>query len=76
MRQKYAGSDYWKHMQSCMDHLGFTPCLADPKVWMRKTINTKDNTKYWENVLLYVDDTLRILHKLHKVLIFLANIGF
>ena len=27
---KFAGSDYWKHMRTCMDHLGFKPCYADP----------------------------------------------
>ena len=29
---KYTGSDYWKHMQSCMDHLGFKPYLTDLEV--------------------------------------------
>ena len=65
---KYAGSDYWKHMRSCMDHLGFKPCLADPEVWMRKAINPKDNTEYWEYVLLYVDDALCISHRPREVL--------
>ena len=29
---KCAGADYWKHMRSCMNHIGFVPCKADPDV--------------------------------------------
>ena len=29
---KSAGSDYWKHMQTCMEPLGFTSCKADSDV--------------------------------------------
>ena len=65
---KYAGSDYWKHMRTCMNHLGFSPCIADPDVWMQKAINTKDNSEYWEYVLLYVDDALCISHRPREVL--------
>ena len=57
---KSAGSDYWKHMRTCMDHIGFSPCMSDPDVWMRKAIKESDGTDYWEYVLLYVDDTLCI----------------
>ena len=54
---KLAGSDYWKHMRTCMEHLGFTPCKADPDMWMREAVKL-DETEYWEYVLLYVDDAL------------------
>ena len=36
---KTAGSDYWKHMQKCMEHLKFESCKADPEVWMRKSVD-------------------------------------
>ena len=54
---KSAGSDYWKHMRTCMDHLGFKSCKSDPDVWMRAAVKP-DGGKYWEYVLLYVDDAL------------------
>ena len=54
---KSAGSDYWKHMRTCMEHLGFTSCKADPDVWMREAVKP-DGHEYWEYVLLYVDDAL------------------
>jgi len=31
-----AGYNYWKHIQSCMDHHGFKPCKADPDVWTKE----------------------------------------
>ena len=33
---KTSGSDFWKHLWTCMHHLGFTSCPADPDIWMRK----------------------------------------
>ena len=32
---KSAGSDFWHHLQSCMDHLVFESSKSDPDVWMR-----------------------------------------
>ena len=43
---KCAGADYWKHMRSCMNHLGFIPCKTDPDVWMRSAIKDSDGTSY------------------------------
>ena len=65
---KKAGSDYWKHMRTCMNHLGFEPCEADPDVWMRKAIKPSDGSEYWEYVLLYVDDALSVSHRPEEVL--------
>jgi hypothetical protein len=31
---KAAGRDFRNHLRSCMCHLGYKPCLADPDVWM------------------------------------------
>ena len=56
---KSSGADFWRHLRTCMHHLGFEPCKADSEVWMRPAL--KDNgDKYWEYVLLYVDDVLCI----------------
>ena len=56
---KSAGRDFRNHLRACMSHIGFTPCLADPDVWMRPA-QKADGSKYWEYVLLYVDDALVI----------------
>ena len=56
---KLAGRDYWLHMRSCMNTIGFTSCKGDPYVWMRESV--KDNgSKYQEYLLLYTDDCLVI----------------
>ena len=47
---KFAGRDYWLHFQSCIEYLGFSPCKADPNIWMRKA-KRADNTNYWEYIL-------------------------
>ena len=39
-----------------MRHLGYTPCLADPDLWMRKAARSGTGEEYWEYMLLYVDD--------------------
>ena len=52
---KSAGRDFRNHLCECISHLGFTPCLADPDVWMRES-QKADGKTYWEYVLLYVDD--------------------
>ena len=57
---KGAGADYWRHVRSAMDDMGFTSCKADPDVWFRP--GTKENgTDYYQYVLLYTDDILAIM---------------
>ena len=44
-----------------MKCLGFSPCKANPDVWMQAS-KREDNTDYWEYILLYyVDDCLCII---------------
>ena len=50
-----------------MEFLGFSPCKADPDVWMRAS-KREDNTDYWEYVLLYVDDCLCISTHPEKII--------
>ena len=64
---KTAGRDFWLHLRSCMKHLGFQSCLADPDMWMREG-EKPSGEKYWEFVLLYTDDCLCISHKGESVL--------
>ena len=64
---KSSGSDFWKHLRSCMEHLDFVSCKADPDIWMRED-QKDDGTYYWEYVLLYVDDALCISHRTKDVI--------
>ena len=64
---KSAGKDFWEHLRSCMEFLGFISCKADPDVWMRPATKA-DGCEYWEYVLLYCDDTLVISEKGEAVL--------
>ena len=31
---KASGANIWRHLQSCMTHIGFTSCNPDPDIWM------------------------------------------
>ena len=44
---KSAGSDFWKHLRTCMTHLGFIACKADPDLWMHEA-QKNDGATYWE----------------------------
>ena len=56
---KSAGADFRNHLRSCMRHLDFTSCPADPDVWMRPA-KKADGSEHYEYILLYVDDALVI----------------
>lgn len=64
---KSSGADFWRHLRTCMEHLGFTPCKADGEIWMRPATKPSGE-KYWEYVLLYVDDALCISMNGERVL--------
>jgi hypothetical protein len=54
-------------MASTLRDLGYTSCKADPDVWMR--VNSKPSgERYWEFVLMYVDDIMCISHDPQKVM--------
>jgi hypothetical protein len=42
---KSAGADYWRHVRSAMNEMGFESCKADPDVWLRPALKA-DGTKY------------------------------
>ena len=54
-------------MRLYMSSLGFSPSMGDSEVWMRKA-ETSEGKKYWEYVLLNVDDCLVISHRGEHVL--------
>ena len=58
----------WRaHSASMMTDMSFTPCQADPDVWMQPAVKP-DDTKYYEYVLIYVDDILVISHRASMIM--------
>jgi hypothetical protein len=57
---KSAGKDFRNHLRSCMRHLNFISCPADPDVWMRPAKHS-DGSDYCEHILLYTDDCFLVL---------------
>lgn len=49
-----------RHLASCMKHMGYKPCRADPHLWMKEDVHPTDGEKYYRYILLYVDDCLCI----------------
>jgi len=56
---KASGADFWRHLRTCMEHIGFKPSKGDGDIWMRPAVKDSGE-EYWEYVLLYVDDALCI----------------
>ena len=48
--------------------MGFESCKADPGIWFQPAMQLDDGFKYYEYVLLYVDDCLAISHDAISVL--------
>jgi hypothetical protein len=63
---KSAGKDFRNHLRSCMRHLDFVSCPADPDVWMRPA-KRSDGTDYYEYILLYTGDALVLSENAEKV---------
>ena len=45
-----------------MRNIGFLSCLAYPDLWFKEETRPYDGAKYYEYLLLYVDDSLVINH--------------
>lgn len=54
---KSSGARWRDHMAATLRGLEFTPCKADPDVWMRPAVK-KNGDLYYEYILTYVDDCL------------------
>ena len=50
--ENVSSCEFWNHLQTCMDFLGFTSNLSDPGVWRHKATNS-DGSKYYDYVLHY-----------------------
>jgi len=57
---KCLGRDFWNHLQSCMEFIGFESSKADPDAWIRKSVKKDNITEYYEYLLLYTDYCLVI----------------
>jgi hypothetical protein len=55
---KSAGTAFRNDLASCMDQLGWKPCLADRDLWMKEDTCPDDGVKYWAYILIYVNDIL------------------
>ena len=64
---KAAGRDFRNHLRSCMRHLHFDSCPADPDVWMRPAMNA-DGSSYYEYILLYTDDAVVVSENAEEIL--------
>lgn len=59
---KSSGRMWRQEMAATLFEMGFESCKADPDVYMRKNLKPGSNFKYWEYVLVYVDDVLIVSH--------------
>ena len=59
---KSRGAAFRSFMAEKLDDMNFKSSHADPDVWMRPAIKP-DGEKYYEYILVYVDDILCISHK-------------
>ena len=64
---KSTGRDFRNHLRSCMHHLDFRPCPADPEVWMQPA-QKGDGSSYYNYILLYVDDALVVSDNAKSIL--------
>ena len=59
---KSAGDAQRAQLAQKISDIGFSSCLFDPYVWMRKAVNP-DAFKYWEYVLIHTYNILVISHE-------------
>ena len=64
---KSAGASFRAHLADCMQHLGYSACLADPDLWMKAAVRPDDGHQYYAYILRYVDDVMAISHDTEEV---------
>ena len=64
---KSTGKDFRNHLRSCMLHLNFSSCPANPDVWMRKAPKV-DSLPCYDYVLLYMDEELVVSEEAEAIL--------
>jgi Reverse transcriptase (RNA-dependent DNA polymerase) len=60
-----SGARWRDHLANTLRDFGYTSCKADPDIWM-KPKSKPNGDKYWEYVLVYVDDILCVSHEPKK----------
>jgi hypothetical protein len=60
-RLKSSGEAFRAHLAETLHDLGYSSTKADPDVWIRPAVKP-DGFKYYEMLLVYVDDVLSISH--------------
>jgi hypothetical protein len=64
---KSAGKDFRNRLRSCMRHINFISCPANPDVWMRPA-KQSDGSDYYEYIFLYTDHCLVLSENVEQVL--------
>ena len=65
---KSAGAAFCAHLASFMRKMGYTPCKANPDLWLKAKTRPDNNFKYYSYILCYVDDILVVHHNAMSVL--------
>ena len=60
---KSSGAAWRSHLAETLHGMNFTSSLADPDVWYRAAVKPDSGFKYYEYVLIYVDDILALSHR-------------
>ena len=64
---KSTGKDFGNHLRSCMHHLQFVTCPADPDLWMQPA-QKSDGSPCYKYILLYTDDPLVVSERTEQIL--------
>jgi hypothetical protein len=59
---KSAGASWHAMLVQALHHIGFVSTVADPDVWIQSATH-EDGYKYYEMLLVYVDNVLAVLHE-------------
>ena len=51
---KSSGATFHTHLANCMKHLGYTPCLDDPYLWLKPEVDP-DGKEHYAYILNYED---------------------
>ena len=54
-----SGNSYRHHLATCLQHLGYESCKADPDIWYKAESKPNGET-YYAYLLVYVDDIMAI----------------
>lgn len=69
---KSSAKQWGDHMAETLRSYGFKSCLADPDVWMKPACK-KNGERYYEYVLVYVDDVLCLSESPQNVMEYLSK---